>query len=279
VPPPSGTLLLAGGIDYDRQPGGAPAARRRVWTSLPGTLDEVRTIARIWEPFGTSNLLQGVGADKATLLAALPRSRIAHLATHGFFADEVPADRRPALGSAELVFRGAAGLSGTPPATVTARNPLLLSGLVLAGANRGDPRGLGSGEGLLTAEEVASADLGGLELVVLSACDTALGRVEREGVFGLQTAFQLAGARTVVASLWKVEDHATRALMVEFYRNVYGRKLGKLEALRQAQLKLLRDFDPHTGLLRGVGGKETITKFGPAPAFFWAAFTLSGDWR
>ena len=74
-------------------------------------------------------------------------------------------------------------------------------------------------------------------MVVLSACESALGRVDREGVFGLQTAFQLAGARTVVASLWKVEDRATQALMSEFYRNLWEENgVGRLEALRRAQL-------------------------------------------
>jgi CHAT domain-containing protein len=128
---------------------------------------------------------------------------------------------------------------------------------------------------------VAAGDLRGLELVVLSACESALGRVDREGVFGLQTAFHLAGVRTVVASLWKVEDRAAQALMVEFHRNLWDRKLPRLEALRQAQRTLRRDFDPRTGTLRGVGGTrpDPPAAPGPAPAFFWAAFSLSGDWR
>ena len=155
-----------------------------------------------------------------------------------------------------------------------------MSGIVLSGANQGDALGLGYGAGILTAEEVAGADLGGLELVTLSACETALGRLGRGEVFGLQTAFQLAGAKSVVASLWKVESHATQALMEEFYRNLWQRKLGRLQALQEAQKTMLRRYNPVAGKLRGVGGIVPDAPPGvPCPPFFWAAFTLSGDWR
>src|SRR5262245_39086304 len=116
------------------------------------------------------------------------------------------------------------------------RNPLLLSGLVLAGANADPDRGL------LRAEEVADLDLRGCELAVLSACETALGKVaDTEGVQGLQWAFQAAGARSLVVSLWKVHDAATSVLMEEFYTNLWHKKLSRLEALRQAQLTVLRN--------------------------------------
>src|SRR5439155_18188593 len=132
---------------------------------------------------------------------------------------------------------------------VTERSPLILAGVVLAGANRpqklnewGAPIG---DDGILTGEEVAALDLAGTELVVLSACETGVGEVAGgEGVFSLQRAFHLAGARTVIGSLWKVNDEATEALMVAFYQNLWQKKLGKLEALRQAQLALLRGALP-----------------------------------
>src|SRR5439155_3692898 len=99
-----------------------------------------------------------------------------------------------------------------------------------AGANRAPDRGI------LTAEEVAGLDLRGTELVVLSACDTGLGKeAGGEGVLGLQRAFQGAGARALAASLWKVDDAATSVLMEEFYANLWRKKLPRLEALRQAQ--------------------------------------------
>ena len=98
------------------------------------------------------------------------------------------------------------------------------------------------GENVLTAEEVGGLDLSGCELAVLSACETSLGReAGGEGVLGLQRAFHTAGARTVVASLWKVDDAATSVLMERFYTNLWVEKMPKLEALRQAQLAVLND--------------------------------------
>ena len=178
-------------------------------------------------------------------------------------------------------------------AGVTVRNPLILSGVVLAGANlpsEADELGLPTGEdGILTAEEVVNLDLRNTELVVLSACETGLGKVAGgEGVFGLQRAFGLAGVRTTIASLWKVDDDATRTLMVEFYRNLWEKKLGKLESLRQAQLTMLRRYDPKTKQLRGlkivdshkVGSQKTVERDtrGSLSPFYWAGFVLSGDW-
>jgi CHAT domain-containing protein len=128
---------------------------------------------------------------------------------------------------------------------------------------------------------------------VLSACETGLGEVAGgEGVMGLQRAFHLAGARTVVASLWQVEDMATKTLMVQFYKNLWQKKVGKLEALRQAQLTMLREYDPKAGRLRGPGpitlteesALDTAKQVRPEhaeslPPVYWAAFVLSGDWR
>ena len=125
---------------------------------------------------------------------------------------------------------------------------------------------------------------------MLSACETGLGKTAGgEGLLGLQRAFQSAGARTVVASLWKVDDQGTQTLMVEFYKNLWEKKLSKLEALRQAQLAMLREYDPKEGKSRGPGRITTTTakldpnlpapsKPGTSP-FYWAAFVLSGDWR
>ena len=112
-------------------------------------------------------------------------------------------------------------------------------------------------------------------------------------MFGLQRAFGLAGARTTIASLWKVDDDATRALMKEFYTNLWVRKLGKLESLRRAQLAIAYGYEPTTGKLRAGFvqhrvDEEAIAEArrrlaseqkGPLPPFYWAAFTLSGDWR
>jgi CHAT domain-containing protein len=123
--------------------------------------------------------------------------------------------------------------------------PLLHSGLALAGASR-QPKHFTEGqeEGILTAEEVEGLDLRSTELVVLSACDTGLGNIEQgQGVLGLQRAFHAAGARTLIASLWKLEDAATSIIVEEFYTNFWKKKMSKLEALRQAQLTVLANPD------------------------------------
>src|SRR5207253_1536836 len=110
-------------------------------------------------------------------------------------------------------------------------------GLALAGANK---RTSGSEDGILTALEASSLDLAGTQLVVLSACETGVGTVQpREGVYGLRRAIVLAGAESQVTSLWKVEDSATKDLMVGFYRRLLAGE-GRTEALRQAELEMLK---------------------------------------
>jgi CHAT domain-containing protein/Tfp pilus assembly protein PilF len=274
-PPQGGGLLAVGGVRYDDAPpeaGGAPPgsahrgpaldpAHRPRWGHLPASAEEARQVAGRWGQSGQTTLLEGPAAAEAAVRAALPRARYAHLATHGFFAD---ARFRSAFGHDTEGERLAAG--GGRRATVTGRNPLILSGVVLAGANTPQPTdewGAPVGDdGLLTAEEVAELDLSGTQLVVLSAWETGLGEVAGgEGVLGLQRAFHQAGARGVVASLWQVDDRASQRLMADFYDGVWGRGLGPLEALRQAQLNLLR----------GPGGGAQ------AHPRLWAAWVLSGD--
>jgi CHAT domain-containing protein len=160
--------------------------------------------------------------------------------------------------------------------------------LVLAGANRPvriDARGLPlNSDSFLTAEEVMGLDLWRTELVVLSACETGLGKVRGgEGVFSLQRAFHVSGSRAVVASLWQIPDKATQFLMRRFYENLWSKKMAKLEALREAQIWMLREGAKQPDLLRGrlqrlpEDGHET--KDGRLQPYYWAAFVLSGDWR
>jgi CHAT domain-containing protein len=120
--------------------------------------------------------------------------------------------------------------------------------------------------------------LGAVDLAVLSACETGLGPVAGgEGVLGLQRAFQVSGARTVVASLWKVSDEATRRLMERFYQNLWDKRMGRLEALRQAQLAMLREGPPRGMVI--VKKDDQAEKPPKLPPYYWAAFVLSGDWR
>jgi CHAT domain-containing protein len=117
-----------------------------------------------------------------------------------------------------------------------------------------------------------------VELAVLSACETGLGKVAGgEDVFGLQRAFQVAGAHTTVTSLWSVDDKATQQLMVRFYENRWEKKLPALEALTEAQRWLLTE-----GVKRGMvrlRDKDEAKGAARTPPYFWAAFVLSGDWR
>ena len=118
-------------------------------------------------------------------------------------------------------------------------------------------------------------DLSKVDTVVLSACETGLGEVAGgEGMLGLQRAFQVAGAKTCVASLWKVPDRATASLMQRFYENLWVKKMGKLEALREAQIWMLRDNGN-----RGLAIPDQPTDGVSLPPYYWAAFVLSGDWR
>jgi CHAT domain-containing protein len=165
------------------------------------------------------------------------------------------------------------------------RNPLLRTGLVLSGANRSHETGLCRGE------ELAELDLRGTQVVVLSACDTALGKLQQgEGMLGLQRAFALSGARSLVASLWKVRDSSTSVLMEEFYRQLWVEKRSPLEALRQAQLAVLRDpgrIDKREKELAGSKHRDPEDEAAPLPRpaqkrshpALWAAFVLSGDCR
>jgi CHAT domain-containing protein/tetratricopeptide (TPR) repeat protein len=301
--PGAGDLVLAiGGVDYDGAPKplGDPAARTDLlalwpaeterggegWKPLPGTGREVEAVAKRAAPRSLLRL-EGAEASTARLLRELPRARWAHIATHGFFAD--PNVRSILQPDPRLfAFEGRQRAAGL-------RNPLVLSGLVLAGANR--PAAVvqkhqsNDDLGIVTAEAIASLPLHDLELVVLSACETGLGLVGGgEGVFGLQRAFHLAGAHNVVASLWKVDDEATAALMALFYDELWRQNKPPIEALRAAQLALYRDPELMRKLARargtpdfdklvrrpepGAGGSRP----GPrrADAKDWAAFVLSG---
>jgi CHAT domain-containing protein len=138
-------------------------------------------------------------------------------------------------------------------------NPLLRSGLALAGANTFLEHGTLPAEaedGILTAEDVSGLDLLTTELVVLSACETGLGEIHvGEGVFGLRRAFVLAGAKTLVMSLWKVPDEQTRELMEGFYHRILSGH-PRADALREAQLAMKKKY--------------------PDP-FYWGAFICQGD--
>ncbi len=225
------------------------------YLELAGTLGEINIIEATFRkaiPEGKPTILSKSAATKRALLEKIGQQQFLHLATHGYFSPT----RIKAIGKGQ----GASGM-----------HPGLLSGLVLAGANQPQEEGT-----LLTALEVAELDLSSVELAVLSACQTGLGEVAGgEGVLGLQRAFQIAGARTTVTSLWSVDDKATKDLMEAFYRNYWETGLTPLESLKQAQLMMLKE-----GIARKAVRKDLpIESGGRTPPFYWAAFVLAGDWR
>jgi CHAT domain-containing protein/tetratricopeptide (TPR) repeat protein len=294
--PPS--LLLVGDVDFGAAPGLA-AARGSNRTAIRGSragalmqfnrLEATREeIVAVSDSFRRGHrrqktLLTELREDEATEAAVrsqAPKHRYLHFATHGFFAPSVV---RSALAPAPSGKNGPAAEDLRGPDLFGRRgisgfHPGLLSGLALAGANR--PVATNLDDGILTALEVAELDLSGVELAALSACETGLGETAGgEGLLGLQRAFQTAGARSVVASLWQVDDEATRKLMVRFYEGLWRAKepLGKLAALREAQLWMLRE-GVKRGLVR-LTEEEASAKPSRTPPYFWAAFVLSGDWR
>jgi CHAT domain-containing protein len=244
-----------------------PGFRRLAFEPLAGTLDEAQELAAQWrESQGRARvrLLAGVEATESAVKVQAPMFSVLHLATHGFFLDQNCAEGRSAPASSGQLTRGVGGLSASAGTSVHA-NPLRLSGLAFSGANRRVEAGPDDDDGVLTAEEVANLDLSGVEWAVLSACDTGVGEIKAgEGVFGLRRAFQMAGARTVIMSLWSVDDQATRAWMRALYEGRFQRQLSTADAVHQASLTVLRD--------RRARGQSTHP-------FFWAAFVAAGDWR
>jgi len=225
---------------------------------LPAALEEVQDIAGLWAKrapvSGDALVLTGAAASEAAFKAQAPGRRAVHLATHGFFLAGRCASVRPGT-------RGIQGL--TPAAESLGSDSLLLAGLALAGANRRSGARPGQEDGILTAEEIAALDLSSVDWAVLSACDTGVGDIRAgEGVLGLRRAFQVAGAGSLVLSLWAVEDAATGDWMRAFYAAAIGDSSSSLaQAVRDASLQVLRE--------RRRQGKSTHP-------LYWGAFVAAG---
>ncbi|OWK40388.1 hypothetical protein FRUB_05307 [Fimbriiglobus ruber] len=280
--------LLVGGIDYDQGPG--PKSRGelvRRFVTLPGTLKEIEAVRTTFERAfrsETVELLRGSAADKPSVVKSLPGKQYVLIGTHGFYL-EAPKGEPARTGKRDPVVRW------LHPETALDQQSGLRSGLIFAGANWS--KTVGAGNAFLTALEVGDLDLERTELVVLSACGTGLGQPQAgEGVFGLQRAFALAGARTVIGSLWNVPDEATQLLMIRFHENLWGCErdgkkvapMGRARALREAQLWLQKqiatDEKFQKRLRSGLVPEDTpVGPDDPVFAFAWAAFTLAGDWR
>jgi hypothetical protein len=211
-----------------------PLGGRFYFVPLPGTRLEGERVAALLG----GELWSGDAALKASLWAR-PSPRVLHLATHGFLlGGETEDEIRPEHSFTPASYPWAEHAADRLLRLKTLPNPMLRAGLVLSGVNawlQGVAGHAGAGDGLLTAEEVTTLELGGTELVVLSACDSGLGTIRAgEGVLGLGRAFQVAGARTLVLSLWKVDDLATAVLMERFYERLLAGD-DRDEALREAR--------------------------------------------
>ncbi len=218
---------------------------RDAWASLPGTAGEVRDIQTLFEKHNLKSLSftqQKATEEQFKLLSGKPPSVI-HLATHGFFLPDPEKKNKEGVANDG---QNALRLAG---------DPMLRSGIVLAGVNRvwnGKSPIEGCEDGIVTAYEISQLDLQNTDLVVLSACETALGDIKgTEGVFGLQRAFKLAGVKNMILSLWKVSDTETAELMKSFYTYYLEGKTAR-EALGKAQQDMRKKYKP----------------------YYWAAFVL-----
>ncbi len=229
---------------------------------LPGTFLEAEILQKLAKGAEVrTNTFTGGQASEASV-KALMHPMVLHLATHGFFLANVNKNKSG-------VNRGVGGVREEnrhfDQETAHLMNPSIRSGLALAGANRLVEETLipdGEEDGILTAAEVTGIDLHGSELVVLSACETGLGAVQRgEGVLGLRRSFKIAGAESIIMSLWSVPDEETVWLMEEFYK------------------RYLSGVTPSTALseARNVVRKKLITRDGFDHPYYWAAFILEGS--
>ncbi|MFO0586120.1 MAG: CHAT domain-containing tetratricopeptide repeat protein [Polyangiaceae bacterium] len=251
--PKSGPIVI-GAPDFGALPG-APSTektraiaadidmRRIGFLPLPGTAREATAVG---SALSAKAVLTGDQATESVVKWAHAPS-VLHVATHGFFLPTTASDLSPDV---ELT-----GSERT--AALAAESPLVRSGLAFAGANQ---RASGTEDGILTGLEASNLDLFGTELVVLSACETGVGvATSGDGVQGLRRAFAVAGAETLVMSLWEVDSGRTRELMTSYYEALAA-GAGRSEAMRRTELAMLAN-------------KAT------SHPFYWASFIVSGSWH
>jgi CHAT domain-containing protein len=213
---------------------------------LPGTKKEIQAISELFQPkkWEIQRYLENEANESN--VKALQHPRILHIATHGYFFEDIPNE----LDDINQSFMGM-------DRQTVVQDPMLRSGLLLVGANitlKGEEQ---KGEnGLLSAAEASLLNLRGTELVVLSACETGRGEVKNsEGVYGLRKAFTDAGAQNIIMSLWKVDDEVTKEFMIRFYEIWLNDQTSIREAFNQTQLEIKAKY--------------------PQP-YYWGAFILVG---
>jgi CHAT domain-containing protein/tetratricopeptide (TPR) repeat protein len=243
---------LIGGINFS-----GPETKNTIWKYLPGTLTETKRIEQILSGKNFNvNITTGDAATEKRFKETASTANLVHIATHGFFFPDPEQTKKITIEKTtkidSIVFRGTTSYMHW--SFVNNKNPLMRSGLVLAGANNiwelDSPAT--DDDGILTAQEVANLDMRQTRLVVLSACETGLGDIKgSEGVYGLQRAFKIAGAQYLVMSLWQVPDKETDEFMELFYTWLTKTKNIKT-AFRKAQIAMRKKYDP----------------------YYWAAFVL-----
>ena len=232
----------------------------RGFVFLEGTLKEVNAIASIAMNSGVeTEVFVGDEGSEANFKRLSGKDiDVLHIATHGFYYS--PKKHKDEIATDQLFFEYNTHFSDINNEIADEDKMLTRSGLVMAGANnvvRKEPIPEGVQDGILHADEIANMNLSNVSLLVLSACQSGLGQVvSSEGVFGLQRGFKKAGVKSIVMSLWPVNDDATRILMTEMYKNLAAGQT-KREALSNAQ-NTLRTYSG------GVFDKPE----------FWAAFII-----
>lgn len=301
------TPLLVGEIDYGKIPADPledllSYRNRRIigqmqFPSLPQTATEV---AEIKKRFKNATLLSKKMATEDTFVNLIVNHQLIHIATHGFFRSPENLLVTPARNTDRQALHN-------KDLKIMSEDPNLLSGLAFANANGAGSKTIDDADedGILFSAEIAMLPMEHVELAVLSACETSLGSDDSpgEGLIGIQRAFQVAGAKSTIASYWKVDDSATQLLMNKFYENLieYSKKAKtngdkpnsttvRLDALRDAQLWMLNNPVVASNTSRGTPVEIAPQKFldkRPVPdnkglrthPRFWAGFILSGDWR
>lgn len=247
-------LLLVGDVQYSVEtlPPSAPpdlASRGGApWSSIAGTAEEIAAVSKTWatrpgqeEPPRT---LAGNTASEAAVTSQLGSYGTIHLATHGFYSSAAASE--PSQRERLRLF------------------PSDFAGLVFAGAN--DPHEAGEPDGVLTGSEIQRLGRFGCDLVFLSACSTSLGAIRAgEGMMSLRRAFHVAGARSVISTLWAISDLRTPEFAAWFYERLWNDGMSKSDALRTAQLEYM-----HRSRARSGGRSSGVE--------VWGAFALSGGW-
>jgi len=230
------------------------------FSQLPHTKDEVQQIQKLLGE-ETCTIYTGKAASESQLWQTESPS-ILHLATHGFFLNDFDLRSLTSFSANKNYPYRSIKLLDT--SIVRIENPFLRSGIVLSGANNAlQATDIGKSDGIITAEKILNLKLRGTKMVVLSACKTGLGDVQKgEGVYGLRRAFFYAGVKSIVMSMWSVPDRETKEQMIAFYHNITKKNMNRCKALRQATLKQM---------------KIVKKRYGHTNPIYWGAFVFLGE--